>query len=116
METNGSSPKNLPRDIQTALQEHDAVLRLSYIEIVSGVNRLLRLDIPKEVISQVVTQAVEAVAKDFNPLASQEFYARIETQPDAFTAEEASLHEPPDTTSPPARTAFAVEEPALTAA
>ena len=83
METNGSSPKNLPQDIQTALQKHDAVLRLSYVEIVSGINRLLRQGIPKEVISQVVTQEVEAVAKDFNPLTSEDFYSRIETQPDA---------------------------------
>src|ERR1700694_3949362 len=83
METNGSSPKNLPQDIQTALQKHDAVLRLSYVEIVSGINRLLRQGIPKEVISQVVTQEVEAVAKDFNPLTYQDFYSRIETQPDA---------------------------------
>jgi hypothetical protein len=115
METNGSSAKNLPQDIQTAMQKHDAVLRLSGSEIVSGINRLLRKGIPKEVISQVVIQAVEAVAKDFNPLAFQDFCSRIETQSDAFTAEEASSHEPPHTTSPPARTAFAVEEPALTA-
>ena len=102
METDGSSPKNLPLDIQAALQKHEAVLRQSYIEIVSGINRLLRRGIPKEVISQVVTQAVEAVSKDFNPLTSQDFYSRTETQPDAFTAEDASLHEPPHTTRPPA--------------
>src|ERR1700674_3468263 len=94
METNGSSPKNLPQDIQTALQKHDAVLRLSYIEIVSGIIRLLRQGIPKEVISQVVTQVVEAVSKDFNPLTYPGFYSQIETQPDAFTTEEASLREP----------------------
>ena len=115
METNGSSPKNLPQDIQTALQKHDAVLRLSYVEIVSGINRLLRQGIPKEVISQVVTQEVEAVAKDFNPLTYQDFYSRIETQPDAFMTEDASLREPPHMTWPPALTGFAVEEPALTA-
>jgi hypothetical protein len=68
MATNGSWPKNLPQDIQTALQKHDAVLRLSYIEIVSGIKLLLRQGIPKEVISQAITQAVEAVSKDFNPL------------------------------------------------
>jgi hypothetical protein len=83
VETNGSSPKNLPQDIQTALQKHDAALRLSYVEIVSGINRLLRQGIPKEVISQVATQAVEAVAKDFNSLTYQDFYSRNETQPDA---------------------------------
>jgi hypothetical protein len=66
METNGSWPRDLPQDIQTVLQKHDAGLRLSYIEIVSGINRLLRQGIPKEVISQVVTQAVEALSKDFN--------------------------------------------------
>jgi hypothetical protein len=115
METNGSSPKNLPQDIQAALQKHEAVLRQSCIEIVSGINRLLRRGIPKEVISQVLTHAVEAAAKDFNPLTSQDFYSRIETQPDAFTTEEASLREPPHTTRSPALGAFAVEEPALTA-
>jgi hypothetical protein len=115
METNGSSPKNLPQDIQTALQKHGAVLRLSYIEIVSGINRLLRQGIPKQVISQVIIQTVEAVSKDFNPFTYQDFYSRIETQPDAFTTEEANLREPSHTTWPPAPAAFAVEEPALTA-
>jgi hypothetical protein len=115
VETNGSSPKNLPQDIQRALQKHDAVLRLSCSEIVSGINRLLRKGIPKEVISQVVTQAVEAVAKDFNPLTSQDFYPRIETQLDAFTTEEASLRGPPHSTRPAALVAFPVEESALTA-
>jgi hypothetical protein len=115
VEANGSSPKNLPQDIQAALQKHEPVLRQSCIEIVSGINRLLRRGIPKEVISQVLTHAVEAVAKDFNPLTLQDFYSRIETQPDAFTTEEASLREPPHTTRPPALAAFAVEDPALTA-
>jgi hypothetical protein len=82
MEAKGSWPKDLPQDIQTALQEHGAVLRLSYIEIVSGINRLLRQGIPKEVVSQVVRQAVEAVSKDFNPLTAEDFYSRTETQPD----------------------------------
>lgn len=82
VETNGSSPKNLPQDIQRALQKHDAVLRLSYVEIVSGINRLLRQGIPKEVISQVVTQAVESVSKGFNPLSPEDFYSRTGTQPD----------------------------------
>ncbi len=100
METKGSSPKSLPDDIQRQLQKHDAVLRVSCSEIVSGINRLLRQGIPKEVISQVVTQTVEAVAKDFNPLTTQDFYSRIETQPDAFTTDEASLREPSHTTRP----------------
>ena len=113
METDGSSPKNLPQDIQAALQKHEPVLRQSCIEIVSGINRLLRRGIPKEVISQVLTHAVEAVAKDFNPLTSQDFYSRIETQPDAFTTEKASLREPPHTTRASALAAFAVEEPAF---
>jgi hypothetical protein len=115
METNRSSPKDLPQDIQTALQEHGAVLRLSHMEIASGINRLLRQGIPKEVISQVVTQVVEAVSKDFSSLTCQDLYSRIETQPDAFTTEEASLRESPHTTRPPALAAFVVEEPALTA-
>jgi hypothetical protein len=113
MEANGSSPKNLPQDIQTALQEHHAVLRLSYIEIVSGINRLLRQGIPKEVISQVVAQAVKAVSKDFNPLSYQDFYSRTKTQPDAFTTDEASLREPSHATWPPAQAAVAVEERVL---
>jgi hypothetical protein len=82
VETNGSLPENLPQDIYTAIQKHDAVLYLSYIEIVSGIKRLLSQGIPKEVISQVVTQAVEAVSKNFNPLTSEDFYSRTETQPD----------------------------------
>ncbi len=65
------------------MQKHDAVLRLSYMELVSGISRLLRQGIPKEVIAQVVTQAVDAVSKDFNSGAYQNFYARTETQPDA---------------------------------
>jgi len=64
------------------MQKHDAVIRLSYAELVSGISRLLRQGIPKEVITQVVTKAVEAVSKDFNPVAYQDFYARTETQPD----------------------------------
>jgi hypothetical protein len=115
MEANGSSLKNLRQDIQRALQKHDAVLRLSYREIVSGINRLFRQGIPKEVISQVVTQVIEAVSKDFNPLTYPGFYSRIETQPDAFTTEEASLCEPSHTIGPPAPAASAVEEPAFTA-
>ena len=91
------------------------MLRRSGSEIVSGIKRLLRQGIPKEVISHVITQAVEAVAKDFDPLTSQDFYPRIETQLDAFTAEEASLREPPHPTRPAGLTAFPVEESAFTA-
>jgi hypothetical protein len=83
METNQSSQKNLPQDIRAAMQKHDAVLRLSYIELVSGISRLLRQGIPKEVIAQVVTKAVDAVSKDFHSVAYQNLYARTETQPNA---------------------------------
>jgi hypothetical protein len=34
------------------------------MEIASGINRLLRQGIPKEVISQVLNQTVEALAKE----------------------------------------------------
>ena len=83
METNQSSQRNLPQDIRTAMQKHEAVLRLSYVELVSGISRLLRQGIPKEVIAQVVTQAVDAVSKEFNPVAYQNFYGRTEAQPEA---------------------------------
>jgi hypothetical protein len=66
MGSNISSPENPSHDIRTELRKHDAVLRLSYTEIVSGINRLLRQGIPKEVVSEVVIRAVEAVSKDFN--------------------------------------------------
>jgi transcriptional regulator NrdR family protein len=79
METNQSTQKNLPQDIRAAMQKREAVLRLSYSELVSGINRLLRQGIPKEVIAQVVTQAVDAVSKEFNPVAYQDFCARTET-------------------------------------
>jgi hypothetical protein len=62
------------------MQKHEAVLRLSYAELLSGISRLLRQGIPKEVIAQVVTQAVDAVSKEFNPVAYQDFCARTETQ------------------------------------
>jgi hypothetical protein len=81
METNQSSQKNLPHDIRAAMQKHDATLRLSYLELVSGIIRLLRQGIPKEVVAQVVTQAVDAVSKEFNPVAYQDLCARTETQP-----------------------------------
>lgn len=64
------------------MQEHDAVLRLSYTEIVSGINRLLRQGIPKEVISEVVMRAVEAVSKDFNSERYPKIYSEIESEPD----------------------------------
>ena len=45
------------------MDQHAQVLRVSYMEIASGINRLLRQGIPKEVISQVLNQTVEALAK-----------------------------------------------------
>ena len=59
--------EHLPSDIvRLAIDQHGQVIRLSYMEIASGINRLLRQGIPKEVISQVLTQAVEALAKEAN--------------------------------------------------
>jgi len=61
------SEENLPADIvRLALDQHGHVIRLSYMEIASGINRLLRQGIPKEVICQVLNQAVEALAKEAN--------------------------------------------------
>jgi hypothetical protein len=61
------SEENLPADIvRLALDQHGHVIRLSYMEIASGINRLLRQGIPKEVISQVLNQAVEALANEAN--------------------------------------------------
>jgi hypothetical protein len=54
----------LPADIQSVVDQHAQVLRVSYMEIASGINRLLRQGIPKEVISQVINQTVEALAKE----------------------------------------------------
>jgi hypothetical protein len=54
----------LPSDIQLAMDQHSQVLRVSYMEIASGINRLLRQGIPKEVIAQVLNQTVEALAKE----------------------------------------------------
>jgi hypothetical protein len=54
----------LPTDIQSAMDQHSQVLRISYMEIASGINRLLRQGIPKEVIAQVLNQTVEALAKE----------------------------------------------------
>lgn len=83
METNQSLQKNLPHDIRAAMQKRETVLRLSYAELVSGISRLLRQGIPKQVIAQVVIQAVDAVSKEFNPVAYQDFCAQTETQPEA---------------------------------
>ena len=84
MGSNISSPESLPHDIRTELQKHDAALRLSYMEIVSGINRLLRQGIPKEVISEVVMRAVEAVSKDFNPQPYQKVDSPIESEPNSL--------------------------------
>lgn len=54
----------LPSDIQSVVDQHGQVLRISYMEIASGINRLLRQGIPKEVITQVLNQTVEALAKE----------------------------------------------------
>jgi hypothetical protein len=54
----------LPSDIQSVVDQHGQVLRISYMEIASGINRLLRQGIPKEVIAQVLDQTVEALAKE----------------------------------------------------
>jgi hypothetical protein len=54
----------LPSDIQSVVDQHGQVLRVSYMEIASGINRLLRQGIPKEVIAQVLNQTVEALAKE----------------------------------------------------
>ncbi|MDQ1404989.1 MAG: hypothetical protein QOG55_618 [Acidobacteriaceae bacterium] len=51
-------------DIQSVMEQHGQVLRISYMEIASGINRLLRQGIPKEVIAQVLNQTVEALAKE----------------------------------------------------
>jgi uncharacterized phage-associated protein len=54
------SEPNLPADIvKLALEQHGPVIRLAYMEI----NRLLRRGIPKAVITQVLSQTVEALAK-----------------------------------------------------
>jgi len=85
MGSNISPPESLPHDIRTELQKHDVALRLSYTEIVTGINRLLRQGIPKEVISEVVMRAVEAVSKDFNPQQPyQKVYSPIESEPNSL--------------------------------
>ena len=68
MDPVSSSPDNrFTPDIQRALGQQDQVLRISYMEIASGINRLLRNGIPKEVVAQVLNQAVEALANETNP-------------------------------------------------
>jgi hypothetical protein len=71
MATQSSFPEqNLPADfVKMALQQHGPVIRLAYMEIASGINRLLRRHIPKEVIAQVLNQTVEALAKDVGTIA-----------------------------------------------
>jgi hypothetical protein len=66
MASKSSFPEqNLPADfVKLALEQHSPVIRLAYMEIASGINRLLRRHIPKEVISQVLYQTVEALARD----------------------------------------------------
>jgi hypothetical protein len=55
----------LPADIiKLAIDQHGPVIRLSYMEIASGINRLLHRGIPKEVIAQVVSETIEALAKE----------------------------------------------------
>lgn len=55
----------LPADIiELVINQHGHVFRVSFAEIASGVRRLLHQGIPKEVISQVLTQTVEALAKE----------------------------------------------------
>jgi hypothetical protein len=59
------SDEHLPADIiKLVIDQHGPVIRLSYMEIASGINRLLRRGIPKEVIAQVVSETVEALAKE----------------------------------------------------
>jgi hypothetical protein len=74
MATKSSFPEqNLPADfVKLALDQHSPVIRLAYFEIASGINRLLRQHIPKEVISQVLNQTVEALAKDARTTAGEE--------------------------------------------
>jgi hypothetical protein len=50
--------------IKLAIDQHGPVIRLSYMEIASGINRLLHLGIPKEVIAQVLSETIEALAKE----------------------------------------------------
>jgi hypothetical protein len=66
------SETNVPVDIvKLALQQHGPIIRLAYMEIASGINRLLRRGIPKAVIAQVLSQTVEALANKVPPLTKQ---------------------------------------------
>jgi hypothetical protein len=59
------SDVHLPADIiKLVIDQHGPVIRLSYMEIASGINRLLRRGIPKEVIAQVLNQTIQALAKE----------------------------------------------------
>jgi len=62
-----SPDHRFPPEIQRALGQHDQVLRIAYMEIASGINRLLCHGIPKEVVTQVLNQAVEALANEGYP-------------------------------------------------
>jgi hypothetical protein len=50
--------------IKLAIDQHGPVIRLSYMEIASGINRLLHRGIPKEVIAQVLSETIETLAKE----------------------------------------------------
>jgi hypothetical protein len=59
------SDVHLPADItKLVVDQHGPVIRLSHMEIASGINRLLRRGIPKEVIAQVLNQTIQALAKE----------------------------------------------------
>jgi hypothetical protein len=59
------SDVHLPADIvKLVIDQHGPVIRLSYMEIASGINRLLHRGIPKEVIAQVLSQTIEVLAKE----------------------------------------------------
>jgi hypothetical protein len=59
------SDVHLPADIiKLAIDQHGPVIRLSYMEIASGINRLLHRGIPKEVIAQVLSETIETLAKE----------------------------------------------------
>ncbi|HTC66188.1 MAG TPA: hypothetical protein VK685_03580 [Candidatus Acidoferrum sp.] len=56
---------HLPADIiKLAIDQHGPVIRLSYMEIASGINSLLHRGIPNEVIAQVVSETIEALTKE----------------------------------------------------
>jgi len=62
------SETNVPVDIvKLALQQHGPIIRLAYMEIASGIKRLLQRGIPKAVITQVLIQTVEALDKEALP-------------------------------------------------